>query len=1132
MSFVPGTVDYFLLLLFLVLSLVCGVLTSFLFLGAFSGYSSCEDKSHRSKQGVAGDGSKPLDLLEYFLSLALCAVLVTSFILLITAELGVFRFRYWLSLLILYNLASILLFRRRLLSWIWLPFSGKLRWSRIDLVVLPIGLLAFLMFCPTSEFVTTHRDPGEYVNIAIKVAETGSLRFQDPDFQKFDSKEMQSLFLPSSLEHAPIQEVLPGFNLVDPAKGIMLPQYFHLFPLFLALGFKLWRFQGIFSVNVLFGILSVLVMIPLGTRLFGTKSVGFAAALLMILNPAQIWIVRSPFSEILTQLLFLGGLWMLAMASSESHYGPSSLAGLCFGLSLLVRLDSVLVVGTLILMMIGSVIFGMRRTLPFARAPFFLALLLVTFYAVFHAAFFSYPYFETVLDTVLGEASAWSIRTGLGQIPARHIVGGLAATLVLGLLGVSAVWGWFKSRRSTSSLEMNHLAAMQSPQQSPNLFQSHSGSAEVSNERMTGPGSLLFLEKNRWSKAGKILFTGFSLGISSLWIYGYFIRPLLPSAREIVALPPPHTGRIWLYNEINLPRLGWYLTPLGLACAFAGSLISVNWLIQRKKKVLFPFLLILSVASLFYLYKSRIFPDNYWIIRRYIPLIIPGFVLLAAQAVVWIAGFSKRNNGKQARITGMVRHYLPVAIASLFFSYLLVNDLATFRPFLQERELTHSLTQLETLAGMTNHADIILIERGESQDFISGPLNCIFHKTIYPLGSQKPDPDLFDKVVGTWLGQGKRIQLISSEETTALPTRQIGFVPISGLEFQTRLAESSYERLPRIMEIFRLHLQIYDVQKRNAAAIPTSLAVNFGYNFGFRTFGFHRTEMTSSEETYRWTAESASIELPEIDDSSDVTLIVRLGQDLPEGVELGPAKILFNGKLIADADFRGKLHTVKYAIPRSLLNLQGANKVEFVTPTFSPASHGLSDDKRELGLMLDSLLLQSLRPISSANPYQVNLGSELGDVEGDLTGFYLRVADRYRWTEPVATIRLPVSLKNDEDMILSLRAVKSCPDSGFRQRIRVSADGREIGNSELIGVGDQFKVYQFPIPRNLPHSEMPSIEIRVDPPWTPKSSGQSVDWRTLGCALDWVRIGGDRKSGPMSASKAGPGLEADKRFGK
>jgi hypothetical protein len=1037
---------------------------------------------------------------------------VTSFVLLITAELGVFRFRFWLLLLILYNLALVLLYRRRLVSWFCFPFSGGLRLSRADLVVLPIGLLAFLMFSPTSEFVTTHRDPGEYVNIAIRVAETGSLRFQDPDFQKFDSKEMQSLFLPSPLEHAPIQEVLPGFNLVDPAKGTVLPQYFHLFPLWLALGFKLWRFQGIFSVNVLFGILTVLVIIPLGTRLFGTRSVGYAAAFLMVLNPAQVWIVRSPFSEILTQLLFLSGLWMLAMASSDFRFGPSSLAGLFFGLSLLVRLDSVLVVGTLILMTIGSIVFGMRRALPFARAPFLLALLLVTFYAVFHAAFFSFPYFETVLDTVLGEASAWSIRTGLGQIPARHIVGGMAVALVLVFLVASAVWGWFKSRRPAASLKTDQPGATQSSEQSPNLFQSHSGSVEVSGERMTGLSRSLFLDENQWIRTGKLLFVGLSFGISVLWIYGYFIRPVLPFAREMVALPPPHTGRIWLYNEINLPRLGWYLTPLGLVCAYVGSLISMKWLLLRKKRAQLPFLFILSVASLFYLYKSRIFPDNYWIIRRYIPLIIPGFVLLAAQAIVWIVGFSKKNLEEQTRTTAVVRHYLPVIIAWLVFGYLLVNELAIFKPFLQERELTHSLTQLETLAGITRQEDIVLIERGESQDFISGPLKCIFHKTIYPLGSQQLASDLFEKVVGTWLGQGKKIQLISSEEMTALPTRQIGFVPVSGIEFQTRLAESSYERLPQFMETFRLHLQIYDIQTRHTRSIPTSLPVNFGYNFGFRTSGFHRTEMTSSEETYRWTGASASIELPEIENSNDATLIVRLGQDLPEGVELGPAKILFNGKQIAEAEFRGKLHAVKYSIPRSLLNLQGANKVDFVSPTFSPASYGLSDDKRELGIMLDSLLLQSLRPISIANPYQVNLGSELGDVEGDLTGFYLRVADQYRWTEPVAKIRLPVPLENDEEMILSLRAVKSCPDPGFRQRMGISVDGREIGNAELIGVGDQFKVYQFPIPRNLPHSQMPSIEIRVDPPWIPKSSGQSVDWRTLGCALDWVRIGGDRKS--------------------
>ena len=310
------------------------------------------------------------------------------------------------------------------------------------------------------------------------------------------------------------------------------------------------------------------------------------------------------------------------------------------------------------------------------------------------------------------------------------------------------------------------------------------------------------------------------------------------------------------------------------------------------------------------------------------------------------------------------------------------------------------------------------------------------------------------------------------------------------------------------MEALRLHLQIYEVQGREGTIASTSIPVNFGFNFGFRTSGFYRTELTTSDETYRWTEASAAIDLPEINNSTDALLILRLGQDLPQSVELGPARIFFNGKSIAEARFRGKLRVVKYSLPRSLLNLKGVNKVEFVTPTFSPAGHGFSEDKRELGLMLDSLKLQSLMPISHTNPYQVNLSSELGDVDGDLSGFYLRGSDRYRWAEPVARIDLPVALKDDEELQLVVRAVKSCPDPGFHQTLTVSLDAKELGSMELTGVGDQFDSYRFPIPRNLKRSRTPSVELRVDPPWTPKNSGQSVDWRTLGCAVDWVRIEG------------------------
>ena len=151
-------------------------------------------------------------------------------------------------------------------------------------------------------------------------------------------------------------------------------------------------------------------------------------------------------------------------------------------------------------------------------------------------------------------------------------------------------------------------------------------------------------------KAGVFLFIGTSVLISLLFAYAAFVRPVLDSAKELVPLPPPHTGSVWLFNEINLLRLGWYVTPIGLVLAYLGSLLIFFLLFIKKQFHLIPFILTVGVVAIFYLYKSRVYPDNYWVIRRYVPLVIPGFLSLAGAVIAscvhwkggigWISGFS------------------------------------------------------------------------------------------------------------------------------------------------------------------------------------------------------------------------------------------------------------------------------------------------------------------------------------------------------------------------------------------------------------------------------------------------------------------------------------------------------------
>jgi hypothetical protein len=131
---------------------------------------------------------------------------------LFTAQVGIFRIRFWLLLLAAFDLAAFLIafarWRRR--SPTLRSPSCRFAWK--DLGLLPLVAFAFWMMNRPAEYVAAYRDPGEYVNIAIKLADSLSLRIRDPSF-KTSTTQRSKHSSREPLEHATFPEVLPGFYL-------------------------------------------------------------------------------------------------------------------------------------------------------------------------------------------------------------------------------------------------------------------------------------------------------------------------------------------------------------------------------------------------------------------------------------------------------------------------------------------------------------------------------------------------------------------------------------------------------------------------------------------------------------------------------------------------------------------------------------------------------------------------------------------------------------------------------------------------------------------------------------------------------------------------------------------------------
>ena len=100
----------------------------------------------------------------------------------------------------------------------------------------------------------------------------------------------------------------------------------------------------------------------------------------------------------------------------------------------------------------------------------------------------------------------------------------------------------------------------------------------------------------------------------ALVIYAYFFR---------VA-----AGRLAEHDAIALRSFAWYVMPLGLFTALVGYVAALRRFAARDS----VFLLTFSLYATFVFYKIRIVPVHYWATRRFLPIILPGAMLLAAFA--------------------------------------------------------------------------------------------------------------------------------------------------------------------------------------------------------------------------------------------------------------------------------------------------------------------------------------------------------------------------------------------------------------------------------------------------------------------------------------------------------------------
>ena len=631
------------------------------------------------------------DALDRAYTAAIIGVLLNGWLALLLAELGLFRI--WLHILLIGGvclIAAVVAARRRALpntplgiiapSAFAAPRPGLravLRTHWQTLAYAAVLLLFALLVARPFEVVLGVRDAGVYANTGFAIARSGSLIQPDPlvaqivQDQESADPALRAAALQAETNFLGVQNKerfiatrmrVPGFmfNEGDLAAGRITPQFYHLFPVWIALLAALLGNQGGLLATGLLGLFGVWGVGMLGRRLAGPW-VGLLAAALLALNGVQVWFSRYSTSEVAAQAVVFAGLYCFAAAKVQPNVQrpaphvsaslPSSehalsdaqratlnsrlafFSGLAFGQVLLVRIDALFLVAPLILAYLGWR--WIARRWDRADSALGIGFGLMALHAGVHALVFARAYF---------------FDTGFARLQDQSAI---IARLTLPFL--------------TDTLRSVYLTTNRSI-----LRQTWRLPAEIG-VVLAGvlvlvlirrDGRLPALVARLAARARPWLLGGAALLLVLLAAYAYLIRPHVLTASTLIALPgclqgpqlrAPAGACLALQSYIGAPiplpanvkptlaiplanfvRFGWYLSPLGIALGVLGAAL---WLRRSRDPAAWLFFALAALSTFFWIRQSYGTSEQtyIYILRRYVPLAYPAFCLGAAYAICALA---------------------------------------------------------------------------------------------------------------------------------------------------------------------------------------------------------------------------------------------------------------------------------------------------------------------------------------------------------------------------------------------------------------------------------------------------------------------------------------------------------------
>ena len=393
-----------------------------------------------------------------------------------------------------------------------------------------------------------------------------------------------------------------------------------------------------------------------------------------------------------------------------------------------------------------------------------------------------------------------------------------------------------------------------------------------------------------------------------------------------------------LYVTINAGRwpdplfwLSWYLSWPVLGLCVVGLL----WLLWsgragRSDQGLTFLLILTGVVGLSYLYDPLEPGEHIWSMRRFVPVVLPGVLVIVAlgagRLVEWVY-FEFRTvatTALAAVLVGLMGAASTPVLGEKLWAGVLDQSAAVARTFPEDAAVlvgpglagTHVHTSLTYLHGV----DTVLVQRNEPGHVLR-------------------------EVVLDWLAAGRPVFIVTGPRGFSLPAPELAAEAIGRASIDLRTLERTRGRAPRDLVDVSIGLRVLRLVREDAATAGRVVDVGDAADdlvAGLR--GFHGAERDGDGRSFRWSGDAASLAVAGGD-----RVAFEVAGSRPPAAPPAEISVWAGPHRIADGLAVGNgRQTIELDLPAS--ERAGTTELTIRSNAFRPVALDISPDRRNLGI--------------------------------------------------------------------------------------------------------------------------------------------------------------------------------------